>query len=147
MASSSASTILVNLEFGGGLEQITHPPQARSHKLRLPTHVPIGWSAKSKPSSDLMDAVDASRSAGSAAAHDAKLGVPASDKPIDMRYLVWHVKTHLVAEREEMLCDGEGVRAGMLVLINDTDWELMGELDAPLEDGDQVTLISTLHGG
>lgn len=34
----------------------------------------------------------------------------------------------------------------MLVLINDTDWELMGELDAPLEEGDQVTLISTLHG-
>ncbi len=38
-------------------------------------------------------------------------------------------------------------RPGILVLINDTDWELEGELDYVLEDKDEVVFISTLHGG
>jgi hypothetical protein len=38
-------------------------------------------------------------------------------------------------------------RPGILVLVNDTDWELEGELDYRLEDGDEVVFISTLHGG
>ena len=39
------------------------------------------------------------------------------------------------------------VRPGVLVLINDCDWELEGGLDAELADGDVVSFISTLHGG
>ena len=42
---------------------------------------------------------------------------------------------------------GESVRPGILVLINDTDWELEGGLDAECKAGDVVVLISTLHGG
>ena len=38
-------------------------------------------------------------------------------------------------------------RPGILVLINDTDWELTGQLQTTVEDGDTVTFISTLHGG
>ncbi|GJJ14602.1 hypothetical protein Clacol_008868 [Clathrus columnatus] len=38
-------------------------------------------------------------------------------------------------------------RPGILVLINDTDWELEGEGDYVLNDGDEIVLISTLHGG
>lgn len=38
-------------------------------------------------------------------------------------------------------------RPGILVLINDCDWELEGQLDAPVTDGDAVVFISTLHGG
>lgn len=38
-------------------------------------------------------------------------------------------------------------RPGILVLINDCDWELRDELDGELEDGDVVIFISTLHGG
>jgi molybdopterin converting factor small subunit len=38
-------------------------------------------------------------------------------------------------------------RPGILVLINDTDWELEGEGDYILKDGDEVVFISTLHGG
>lgn len=38
-------------------------------------------------------------------------------------------------------------RPGILVLINDADWELEGELDYELQDGDEVCFISTLHGG
>nr|XP_036863947.1 ubiquitin-related modifier 1 isoform X8 [Manis javanica] len=38
-------------------------------------------------------------------------------------------------------------RPGILVLINDADWELLGELDYQLQDQDSVLFISTLHGG
>lgn len=38
-------------------------------------------------------------------------------------------------------------RPGILVLLNDVDWELEGRLDALLHEGDVVTFISTLHGG
>ena len=38
-------------------------------------------------------------------------------------------------------------RPGVLVLINDCDWELCGSLDAVVEEKDMVVFISTLHGG
>ena len=36
---------------------------------------------------------------------------------------------------------------GILVLVNDSDWELEGEGDYELKAGDQIIFISTLHGG
>lgn len=41
----------------------------------------------------------------------------------------------------------KGLRAGILVLINDADWSLSGEGDSELENKDKVSFISTLHGG
>ena len=41
----------------------------------------------------------------------------------------------------------EGVRPGILVLINDADWELEDKDEAVLHDKDRVSFISTLHGG
>ena len=38
-------------------------------------------------------------------------------------------------------------RPGILVLINDADWELEGEDKYELQDGDQILFVSTLHGG
>ena len=38
-------------------------------------------------------------------------------------------------------------RPGILVLINDVDWELEGEDKYELVDGDNVLFVSTLHGG
>lgn len=38
-------------------------------------------------------------------------------------------------------------RPGVLVLVNDCDWELSGQLDTLLEANDVVVFISTLHGG
>lgn len=38
-------------------------------------------------------------------------------------------------------------RPGILVLINDVDWELAEREDYVLEPGDKLSFISTLHGG
>ena len=38
-------------------------------------------------------------------------------------------------------------RPGILVLINDSDWELEGEDKYELTDNDNVLFVSTLHGG
>ena len=36
---------------------------------------------------------------------------------------------------------------GILVLVNDADWELLGQLEYKLEQDDTIVFISTLHGG
>lgn len=38
-------------------------------------------------------------------------------------------------------------RPGILVLINDADWELEGEEAYELQEGDNILFVSTLHGG
>lgn len=46
-----------------------------------------------------------------------------------------------------MFVQGGMVRPGILVLVNDADWELCGGAEASVEEGDEVSFISTLHGG
>lgn len=53
----------------------------------------------------------------------------------------------MLKERPEMFLQGSSVRPGILVLVNDADWELCGGLEYVVEEGDEVTFISTLHGG
>jgi len=43
--------------------------------------------------------------------------------------------------------DDGNVRPGILVLVNDADWELEGERECVLGEGDEVVFVSTLHGG
>jgi ubiquitin related modifier 1 len=38
-------------------------------------------------------------------------------------------------------------RPGILVLINDADWELEGEESYEVQRGDNILFVSTLHGG
>lgn len=38
-------------------------------------------------------------------------------------------------------------RPGILVLINDADWELEGEEEYRIQPGDNILFVSTLHGG
>lgn len=38
-------------------------------------------------------------------------------------------------------------RPGILVLINDADWELEGEEAYEIQSGDSILFVSTLHGG
>ena len=81
--------------------------------------------------------------------HDIVLPASASDgghRPT-MSTLVEYIRTHLIKEREELFVENDHVRPGILVLINDSDWELEGEMRYELKSGDRVVFISTLHGG
>ncbi|EJU01329.1 ubiquitin-related modifier 1, partial [Dacryopinax primogenitus] len=69
------------------------------------------------------------------------------ERPADLRYLIRWMSDNLLTDRKELFMDGETVRPGILVLVNDTDWELEGELDYELKPGDEIVFISTLHGG
>ncbi|KAL6871531.1 hypothetical protein ACP4OV_014360 [Aristida adscensionis] len=71
----------------------------------------------------------------------------AETKVMTMRGLLSWVKSNLIKERPEMFVKDDSVRPGVLVLVNDCDWELSGGLDTELEEKDVVVFISTLHGG
>ncbi|KDN53147.1 ubiquitin-like modifier 1 [Tilletiaria anomala UBC 951] len=104
----------------GGTELLTAPPHTKRHVLQIPAHPPCG------------------------SAHEEDAASPA-----DMAFLIQYIKQNLIVERPELFVDvdGNGVRPGILVLINDVDWELDGETSYVLQDGDEVSFISTLHGG
>ncbi|KAG5680019.1 hypothetical protein PVAND_009552 [Polypedilum vanderplanki] len=70
-----------------------------------------------------------------------------SSKKWTIRTFLQYMKENLLTDREELFLQGECVRPGILVLINDTDWELLGELDYEIQPNDNISFISTLHGG
>jgi len=55
-------------------------------------------------------------------------------------------KSHL-KDKEEMFYQGGTVRPGIIVLVNDTDWELLDADEYTVLPNDTVSFISTLHGG
>lgn len=73
--------------------------------------------------------------------------LPKDEKPWNIKRLLVWIKDNLLKERPELFVQGESVRPGILVLINEVDWELMGELDYELQENDSIVFISTLHGG
>lgn len=56
---------------------------------------------------------------------------------ISLHYIATSVRTDANSNR----------RPGILVLINDADWELEGEEEYELKSGDNILFVSTLHGG
>ena len=46
-------------------------------------------------------------------------------KSMTMGELVDHIKKNHLKEKEEMFVSGASVRPGIIVLVNDTDWELL----------------------
>ncbi|KAH9988101.1 ubiquitin-like modifier 1 [Russula compacta] len=67
--------------------------------------------------------------------------------PVDINFLIHWLKSNLLRERPELFIEDGTLRPGILVLVNDTDWELEGEGDYQLKEGDEIVFISTLHGG
>ena len=61
--------------------------------------------------------------------------------------LIQWLTENKLEERPELFIKGDTVRPGLLVLINDADWELMGQNKYQLKSGDTVHFLSTLHGG
>ncbi|KAK3378027.1 ubiquitin-like protein, partial [Podospora didyma] len=79
------------------------------------------------------------------------LSVPAADsegKSSNIGFLVNHLcKTEMKDPRSELFVLDNHIRPGILVLINDADWELEGEEAYELQPGDNILFVSTLHGG
>jgi ubiquitin related modifier 1 len=61
------------------------------------------------------------------------LELPAS--PLTMRAVIALLQKHHLRERPELFVQGESVRPGILVLINEVDWELESQLEAEVKDG------------
>lgn len=72
-----------------------------------------------------------------------------TDKPINVGDLIEYIVKNMIEQENdiEVFIENDTIRPGILTLINDTDWELEGEKEYELEDGDIVSFTSTLHGG
>ncbi|KAI9471505.1 Ubiquitin- modifier 1 [Coemansia sp. RSA 989] len=73
-------------------------------------------------------------------------------KPATIRHLAEYIRDNCIKAKPELFYDKDGVRPGILVLINNDDWELFEENgvdrhDYKLENNASVVFISTLHGG
>lgn len=75
------------------------------------------------------------------------LSVEVSEAEFTVTQLIEHLRKNYVQEKEEMFVQGDSVRPGIIVMINDTDWELEGTGSYKIQDGDAIAFISTLHGG
>eukprot|EP00349_Pseudokeronopsis_sp_Brazil_P008695 CAMPEP_0202969126 /NCGR_PEP_ID=MMETSP1396-20130829/14769_1 /ASSEMBLY_ACC=CAM_ASM_000872 /TAXON_ID= /ORGANISM="Pseudokeronopsis sp., Strain Brazil" /LENGTH=83 /DNA_ID=CAMNT_0049696321 /DNA_START=169 /DNA_END=420 /DNA_ORIENTATION=+ len=69
------------------------------------------------------------------------------DEDITIELLIQILKKEHLKDKEEMFVSGSTVRPGIIVLINDTDWELLDQHKYKLMNNDNVAFISTLHGG
>lgn len=97
-----------------------------------------------------------------------KVSLPArmeDGNPTNIAYLLSYLVDNLMQDqRKEMFIMEDNVyvkcrllavlrayknyrRPGILVLINDADWELEGEEKYELQAGDIIVFVSTLHGG
>ncbi|KAF2844930.1 ubiquitin related modifier 1 [Plenodomus tracheiphilus IPT5] len=79
------------------------------------------------------------------------LALPAQDEaaqPANVAFLVRHLCERVMKDpRKDLFVLDGTVRPGILVLINEADWELEGEDQYELQAGDHVMFVSTLHGG
>jgi len=66
---------------------------------------------------------------------------------ITVKNLLQWIKENLIKERPELFIQNGTLRPGVLLMINDTDWEVLGKNNYEVEDGDSLAFISTLHGG
>ncbi|GAA5816890.1 hypothetical protein MFLAVUS_010425 [Mucor flavus] len=79
-----------------------------------------------------------------------QLKFPSKNKngnPSTLQDLIFYIRDTMMTEKKDLFVEKDTVRPGILVLINNTDWELCDELEYELEDKDEIVFISTLHGG
>lgn len=64
-----------------------------------------------------------------------------------IKRLIGYLCEHHIKERVELFASGEKIRPGILVLVNDVDYEILGGDKYKLKQNDTILFISTLHGG
>jgi ubiquitin related modifier 1 len=72
---------------------------------------------------------------------------PGASGLVTVLEVIMYCRDHLLTERPDLFMKGDSVRPGILVLVNDADWELSGKTATEVRNGDSVVFISTLHGG
>ncbi|KAF3010065.1 Ubiquitin- modifier 1 [Curvularia kusanoi] len=79
------------------------------------------------------------------------LSIPDRDEsgaPSNVAFLVKYLCDNVMKDpRKDMFVLDGSVRPGILVLINEADWELEGEEQYELQKDDHIMFVSTLHGG
>ncbi|KAI4917349.1 Ubiquitin- modifier 1 [Alternaria incomplexa] len=79
------------------------------------------------------------------------LALPAKDEsgePASVAFLVRYLCDKVMKDpRKELFVLDDTVQPGILVLINEADWELEGEDKYEVQRGDHIMFVSTLHGG
>jgi ubiquitin related modifier 1 len=76
-----------------------------------------------------------------------KTGDDGADVPYKLQDVIESLRVDHLKEKEEMFYLQGTVRPGIIVLVNDTDWELLDAEEYLLQPKDTVSFISTLHGG
>ncbi|CAK9435600.1 uncharacterized protein LODBEIA_P03270 [Lodderomyces beijingensis] len=78
-----------------------------------------------------------------------KATLPYEEGEATMKQAIEWITHNLITDPKDtpVFIEDGTVRNGILVLINDTDWELEGMEDYVVENGDVLTFTSTLHGG
>lgn len=71
----------------------------------------------------------------------------AQDQEWTVKSLIKHLCEKYIKERVELFARGDKIRPGILILVNDVDYEILGGDKYVIKDGDCVLFISTLHGG
>ncbi|KAI8942949.1 Ubiquitin- modifier 1 [Plenodomus lindquistii] len=79
------------------------------------------------------------------------LAIPSHDEsgnPSNVAYLVRYLCEKVMKDpRKDLFVLDGTVRPGILVLVNEADWELEGEDQYELQKKDHIMFVSTLHGG
>jgi len=76
-----------------------------------------------------------------------KVSLEKQEQEWSLRSLIMYITENLLQERKADFISGDTIRPGILVFINDEDWELHYKEDYEIEQNDVITFISTLHGG
>lgn len=73
--------------------------------------------------------------------------LPAKTEEWTIGGLIKYLCENHVKERVELFASGEKIRPGILVLVNDVDYEILGGDKYKIQNNDTILFISTLHGG
>jgi len=80
--------------------------------------------------------------------HEIAMPIRNSNNSLTVKDLVEYLCENIMQDpRKDLFVLDDSVRPGILVLINDADWELEGEAKYELQKGDNILFVSTLHGG